>query len=558
MKLLRALLVLSGVAFVVVLAIGTRRRVDSDVHERYVGELHRLRTLNARVNETVLRGRLGITRSFDPLAAMMQETSIVHAELRAVPSYLDDATRARVLAGIVESATFQRARQRNIERFTMEDAALAASVHILAPETTALAARVEVAGGKRLADHARTLRVELLELAAAREPGHVAEIESAIVELRGQAATWPDDEDRKAAERLITHVRQVMQRRLRVDALTREIVTEAAMERASAIDAAYVAGVEAARESWTRTLGALFFLLLVMLGSASAYVITRLRTSAAELGAATTELSATLSLLREERAKEKELADLKTRFIAMTSHEFRTPLSVISSSAELLQAYGERWASEKRSEHLSRIRRSVLGMTTMLDRILLIGKTEAKMLEFRPEPVDLPRLCAEIAGSIEQAGGAKRPIARRLDPDLGVAWADESLLRHILSNLLSNAVKYSPEGEEIRFSAERDGDDVVFAVSDHGIGIPEEDRARLFDGFHRARNALHISGTGLGLPVVKHAAELHGGAVELDSVVGEGTTFRVRVRARREGPAMSDGDDGMQGPRETRGHGGRS
>lgn len=239
--------------------------------------------------------------------------------------------------------------------------------------------------------------------------------------------------------------------------------------------------------------------------------------------------------LQEERAKEKELADLKTRFVAMTSHEFRTPLSVISSSAELLQSYGEKWTQEKRGEHLTRIRTSVKGMTTMLDRILLIGRTEAGMLEYRPAPCALDELCRDIAETMELADQGKHTLDVVVTPEVGTAEADAKLVRHVLENLLSNALKYSPEGSTVRFEVARDGDFVVMVITDRGIGIPEEDRARLFDGFHRAKNALHIAGTGLGLAVVKRAVALHGGTLELDSKVGEGTTFTVRVKATKEG-----------------------
>jgi signal transduction histidine kinase len=523
----------AAIAFALTLLFAITARIDAGVHEGYMGALFELRSLNARVNETVLKGRLGLTRSADPLAEMMRATTAVHLELGRVPAFLSTADRDRVLAAIGESARFQRDRQRNVERFVAEDAALAASLRILAPETRKLAADVEAVGGRVLADHAYTLRLEVLELAASREQGHVAAINDAIAALRRD--TWPGQAEKLAAERLVAHVNNVALRRQRVDALTNVIVTEDAMDRAIAIEAVYGAGVEGARSAWLRSVVLLFALALVMLAAAAAYVIARLRTAARHLGVASAQLKSAMSALQEERAKERELAELKTRFVAMTSHEFRTPLSVISTSAELLQGYGEKWASDKRGEHLARIRRSVSGMTTMLDRILLIGKTEAGMLAYSGGRVALGRLCMEIAQSIELADKGKRRISAEVSGAVGMACADEKLVRHILENLLSNAVKFSPEGAVVRFTAERDGDDVILVVADDGIGIPEEDRARLFDGFHRARNATHISGTGLGLSVVKRAVELHRGTIDIDSAEGEGTTFTVRIRAEEEG-----------------------
>lgn len=534
MRLARTALVLALVAFLATLARVVSLRVDADVHDGYLAALVALRTLNARVNETVLKARLGLTRNADPLAEMMRETASLHGELRRVPAFLSAGDRRRVIESIDESVRFQKERQRNVERFVAEDAALAASLHILAPETTKLAGDVEAGGGRSLADHARTLRVEVLELAAAREQGHIAAVQDAIAAVR--ADSWPGQAERQAAERLIAHVNNVVLRRQRVDALTGRIVTSEAVNRAVAIERAYSEGLEAARSTWQRSVILLFTLALGVVASASAYVIARLRASAEQLGAATAKLTSAMAALQAERAKEKELAELKTRFVAMTSHEFRTPLSVISSSAELLQTYGERWSQEKRGEHLGRIRRSVLGMTKMLDRILLIGKTEAGMLEFSPTTIQLGALCGEIVQSLELAETGRRTIHAEIAPEVGAARADAKLVRHILENLLSNALKYSPEGATVRFSATRDGESVVFVIEDRGIGIPEEDQARLFDGFHRARNATHISGTGLGLPVVKHAVELHGGAIHFKSKVGEGTTFRANIRAERETP----------------------
>jgi signal transduction histidine kinase len=529
LKLAQATLAL--LAFLLVLGRTIWLRVDPDIHDSYVAALIDLRAINARVNETVLKSRLGLTRSADPLAEMMRETTALHHELRNIPAFLAPGDRQRVLDLIEDSARFQKERQRNVERFVGEEAA---SLRILAPETMKLAADIEATGGRTLADHARTLRVEVLELAAAREQGHIAAIQQAIAAVRDD--DWPGVAERRAAERLVAHVNNVVQRRQRVDALTNLIVTEGALNRAIAIERAYAAGSDAARAAWQRNVVALFILALLALASASAYVIARLRASAEELGAATAQLTSALAALQAERAKEKELAELKTRFVAMTSHEFRTPLSVISSSAELIQNYGEKWSKERRGEHLMRIRRSVTGMTTMLERILLIGKTEAGMLEFAPAPVDLGALCLEIAHSIELADGGKLHLLTEVDPGVSQASADAKLVRHILENILSNAMKYSPEGASVNLRVAREGDRVDLVVVDRGIGIPEEDRPRLFDGFHRARNAAHISGTGLGLSVVKRSVELHGGAIRFTSEVGKGTTFRISLLAPQEAP----------------------
>jgi signal transduction histidine kinase len=539
-RLARALFIASTIAFLALVAFAWRRRIDPRVHEAYASDLAYLRAANSFLNETALRQRIDAGGNYDGVTATLRELRQVHADLRNVPAFLSTPARARVAAAVEKSATSMANRERTVERFKSENAAFEASLRILGEDTANLQAPNGDERQRRLADRASALRVELLQLVVMRAEGHKAAVDSALEGLKTEAATWPEA-DQTNAKRLIERVRRMMERVLRLKTLV-EAVVEAfaekgtsAADRERALTAVYVDAVDSARATWNLSIAGLFGLALAMITSAAAYVISRLRRSATELGRASDKLTTALVQLQEERAKEKELADLKTRFVAMTSHEFRTPLSVISSSAELLQSYGEKWTQEKRGEHLTRIRTSVKGMTTMLDRILLIGRTEAGMLEYRPAPCALDELCRDIAETMELADQGKHTLDVVVTPEVGTAEADAKLVRHVLENLLSNALKYSPEGSTVRFEVARDGDFVVMVITDRGIGIPEEDRARLFDGFHRAKNALHIAGTGLGLAVVKRAVALHGGTLELDSKVGEGTTFTVRVKATKEG-----------------------
>ncbi len=215
----------------------------------------------------------------------------------------------------------------------------------------------------------------------------------------------------------------------------------------------------------------------------------------------------------------------------MTSHEFRTPLAVILSSTELLEAYGDRWTPAKKSDHFARVKSAVGTMKGLLDAVLVIGKSDAGKLEFSPSPLLVDRFVREATAAFAATIGEKHPLRVEIEPDLPEAFADEKLLAHVLSNLLSNAVKYSPAGGPVDVSARRDDDCLVLEVRDRGIGIGEADRARLFESFHRGSNVGDIPGTGLGLAVVERAAVAHGGSVDLRSNEGEGTTFVVRLRA---------------------------
>lgn len=232
--------------------------------------------------------------------------------------------------------------------------------------------------------------------------------------------------------------------------------------------------------------------------------------------------------IRRALEKEKELNELKTRFVSMTSHEFRTPLATILSSTDLLEHYRDRLLPEDQADLLHSIKDAVSRMTRMLDDVLLIGKTDAGRLEFDPKPTDLEAFCRGLLNEFELT----RPAGITLQADMATSGAlliDQKLLRHGLTNLLSNAIKYSPQGGCVKLALHYGEGEVEFRVSDQGIGIPAEDLPNLFESFHRARNVGNISGTGLGLAIVKKSIELHQGRVVVESEVGKGTTFCVTI-----------------------------
>ena len=227
--------------------------------------------------------------------------------------------------------------------------------------------------------------------------------------------------------------------------------------------------------------------------------------------------------------REKELSEMKSKFVSIASHELRTPLATILSSAELLEHYSESLSAEDRLKMLHGIQGAVKRMNAMIEDVLIIGKAEAGALQFEPKPVDLRDLCRKVVEEL-RGGVAKQHVIQFDHPfERDNLNLDEKLLRHILTNLLSNAVKYSPVGSTVSLLlTERDGQALI-EVADQGIGIPPEDQARLFESFHRASNVGNRQGTGLGLVIVKKAVELHGGTISIDSKVDAGTRISVRL-----------------------------
>jgi len=244
--------------------------------------------------------------------------------------------------------------------------------------------------------------------------------------------------------------------------------------------------------------------------------------------------------------RERELSEAKSHFIAMTSHDLRTPLTTIQSSVDLLKHRSEKLSSQRQQIHLDRISSSVEQMTGMVQDVLVLSEAEAGKLQLNPTPVDLVQLCQSLVTELLVADKKQHKITFTHQGDCTAALTgtasledsgevsiqyplDEKLVRYILTNLLSNALKYSPQESIVQLDMVCNSESVVFHIQDQGIGIPPEDMPRLFESFYRAKNVGVTQGTGLGLAIVKQCIDLHSGQVNVDSVVGEGTTFSVTL-----------------------------
>ena len=242
------------------------------------------------------------------------------------------------------------------------------------------------------------------------------------------------------------------------------------------------------------------------------------------------------SELLKALAREKELGELKSSFVSMVSHEFRTPLGIIQSSAEILDDYLDRLEPGERREQLGSITKSTRRMARLMEEVLLLGRLDAERMQFQPAPLDLAALCRQLVDEAHSTTSQQCLIEFFTSGLPAEANADERLLRHILLNLLTNAVKYSGPGQRVSFHARGKADLLEFTVVDHGIGIPPADQARLFEAFQRGSNVGTRQGSGLGLVIVKRCVDLHGGTIAIESQVNSGTTVRVSIPTRTTAP----------------------
>jgi signal transduction histidine kinase len=236
-----------------------------------------------------------------------------------------------------------------------------------------------------------------------------------------------------------------------------------------------------------------------------------------------------LEQAQQKLAQEKELGELKLQFFSMVSHEFRTPLSVIAASSQLLKEKLSQFVEPDKLKNLFQIQASAKLMTQLLNDILTLARADAGKLECKPELLEMQFFCLNLIEDIQLFNEQPRTIQFEKYGTRTYAYLDEKLLYSILSNLLSNAIKYSSPESPIHLTLICEPDVVIFQVKDEGIGIPEEEQERIFEPFRRGKNAGHITGSGLGMAVVKKCLELHHGNLSIESQVGIGTTFTIKL-----------------------------
>ena len=249
----------------------------------------------------------------------------------------------------------------------------------------------------------------------------------------------------------------------------------------------------------------------------------------AKLVTANQELHHSQLQLQQAYEKEKELSELKSRFVSMASHEFRTPLTTIGLSTESLIVYRDKLTNEQINQRLGKIQSQVQHLSEITEDVLQLARLQANRMEFHPIWLDLDELCRSILADLQSVPEEKQRLVYRCDEPLPTAYVDKRLTRQLIYNLVANALKYSPADKQVVTTLMHIDQALVLTVTDEGIGIPAADLPYVFEPFHRAANVGAVAGTGLGLVIVKEAVELHGGSITVQSEVTVGTTFTVKL-----------------------------
>jgi len=252
------------------------------------------------------------------------------------------------------------------------------------------------------------------------------------------------------------------------------------------------------------------------------------------LATAIDELAKSQRDLQTALAREKELNELKSRFVTTASHEFRTPLATILSSTSLIARYDKIEDAEKRLKHINRIKSSISNLTEILNDFLSLGKLEEGLVRNNPVEFEIVSFAQTIVDELKNITKEDQQIVLSHNGENATVWLDKQLLKNVVINLLSNAIKYSPAGRNIEFKTSISKKLFLITIIDKGIGIPEEDQKHLFERFFRAKNSTNIQGTGLGLNIVKKYVNLMNGEVSFSSSINEGTTFTVKIPIMQE------------------------
>lgn len=507
---------------------GSRHALRHGVAAQYHRDLRRLEALDARLDRELLRSRAGLVMHYDTLTSAFRELRSTAGRVARVPELgFDPGPELHAALGRVDQLI--REQELSLERFKSVNAILRNSRQyypVLLDEVRGSSQRTP--GAEVLRPSLEAVMRALAHFDAAPASDAVALLASALSELESASRALPplSASVRDEIDLVSQHGHIIVDHFAGVDQLVGRVLALPLSDEISRATASYEQGHAAAlrRDTLQASLLATLIASAIVLGLVE--VVARARADARALRDAKGELERANRALEHERQREQQQNELKTRFVSATSHEFRTPLTTILSSSQMLATYGERWGAERRMTHFERITTAAHHMTEMLEELLLIGRAEMGVLAAQPVELDLRDFCKGLIETLSRAAARQGSIELSLSGP-GRVLLDQRLLTHVLGNLLENAMKYSEPGSRVCLQVSAEASGVRCVVSDAGVGIPESDIPRLFDSFYRGQNVGSAAGSGLGLAVVKRAVDVQGGSIEVQSECGHGTTVSV-------------------------------
>jgi signal transduction histidine kinase len=528
-RVFRLLLVLACLALLVVSARFVRTGINHEQESIYSRNLRLLQALDAELDEQILATRGNLSAHYDPLVERVTSIRRLQTSLADVPAFLGRAAVTELRAKLAEYNAQFAVKERDVESFKTTNAVLKNSLHFF-PTAAGVFINNPKGPQPQSSQAVRTTIGALLTLEIMPTRDALAAFVRSVQELTSARAFARTSAEAESIEVLVLHARAIAIHKPLVDNLVRRIVTSPAAESSARLNATYTTRYLAKLDSVQTQQGVIFALAIVIITLGFIEIILKLQLHSTAMARASSELSAVNAALAKERERERELNELKSRFVSMTSHEFRTPLAGIISSSELLEKYAARWETGRIRTHLERIKTAAQNMSRMLEEMLVIGRADAGMLQPSPAPINLDECCRQLLHAIGRNHGQHKMVSYRFEGD-PMVMMDERLLTHVVSNLVENAFKYSPDQGSVTLTVDRRDASCRIEVQDDGIGIPASDLSGIFEGFHRASNVGRIPGTGLGLAVVKRAIEVQAGSISVSSHVGRGTTFTVQLPA---------------------------
>lgn len=541
-RLARASLIAAVLASAAVGVQVATRAIPAQAEASQRRGLRQLEALDAQLDRELLRSRAGLVLHYDTLTRTFRELTRTAARVAALPDLAFDPGDA-VRAAARRLPELLEAQSRLLERFKSENAVLRNSRQyypVLLDQARARA-DAETRGGDREQELVTVLgALSFFDVSPAGDASMRLAAALGDLELLSASAA---PAVREEIELIVRHGRVILERSAVVDRLVAELLSLPLGEEMSRASAAYEESYRQASIRAEHRVELLTALVAIAVAIGLLEVVAKFRADARALGRARDTLERQSAELDRERQREKQQNELKTRFVSATSHEFRTPLTTILSSSQMLAAYGERWDVDRRLTHFERISAAASQMMEMLDELLLIGRAEMGVLSAAPGELDLREFCEDLIESLARAHQC-RPIELLYAGERGV-WLDRRLLTHVLGNLLENALKYSEPEHPVLLRVAHEPHEVRFEVRDQGVGIAAADLPNLFQSFYRGQNVGAVAGTGLGLAVVKRALDVQGGSIDVRSETGHGTSIGVRIPL----PAAGDNPEhGAPGP----------